>query len=157
MNIIDLKVRPSTIGFNTSQSNKREVLIIGYNATITYFNNTKKRIWIDTKGFKPKRSFKSYSFGKTFFIITDDEYHVYNTEGEEISTISLEEGELIKTSDQYFLLIKGITIAKYNDSGILVAQRTLSADEIDHFGKTKQLSLDLFDDTATLKSFTSNN
>ncbi len=132
MKIIDLKVNPSTVGMTSSASTKRQLLIVAYNATITYEDGTKKRktVDIDTP-MLPKAAFKGQAFGESFFIILhQDAYYVFSPSFEFMNKIPLSCGEIVAVEEDHFGLRLDNVLVIYNNRGLIVTQRELTADEI---------------------------
>ena len=132
MKIKDLKVNPSTVGMTSSASPKREVLILAYNATITYEDGSKKRkrVDIDTP-LLPKSAYKGCAFGASYFIIIhQDAYYVFSSLFEFKNKIPLSSGKIVAVEADLFGLRQENMLIIYSNIGLIVDKRELTAEEI---------------------------
>ncbi len=132
MKIIDLKVNPSTVGMTSSVSTKRQVLILAYNATITYEDGTRKRktVNVDTP-MLPRSAYKGCAFGASYFIIDhQDTYYVFNSLFEIKNKIPISSGEIVAVEEDHFGLRQENTLVIYSNIGLIVDKRELTAEEI---------------------------
>lgn len=132
MKIKDLKVNPSTVGMTSSESTKRQVLILAYNATITYEDGTKKRKAVDVDTpMLPKSAYKGCAFGASYFIIVhQDAYYVFTSSFEFKNKIPLSSGKIVAVEEDHFGLKQENTLVIYNNIGLVVDKRELTAEEI---------------------------
>ena len=132
MKIKDLKVNPSTVGMTSSASPKREVLIVAYNATITYEDGSKKRkqVDIDTRPL-PKSAYKECVAGASYFIIVHhDAYYVFSSLFEFKNKIPLSSGKIVAVEADIFGLRQENMLIIYSNIGFIVDKRELTAEEI---------------------------
>lgn len=119
----------SKLGVNGVDA-KRKVNYIPL-AVIKFEDETKKKVYLSSI-VSDKKSIKQVTAGDTFIcLLIDEEYKVYNLDGELQGSISSSEyGTLLKVNDDSFILLKETTITFINDKGEVSGSRKLTENEL---------------------------